>query len=265
MRALIFDLDDTLLDSEKRIGDVTRQALFAAHDAGFRIILATSRPIRTIRHFLDDNILSVCVSVSLNGAVVHEEPRTDASQMFGNLGANTAPLVERLEALEQELYFSVEFEGTHFATNRNHSDEELRDYHSATRDMVVALDRSDPHTASKIAVDGLGSRVDDCLAMSTDHPDLRFIPAMDHTFVNIVPGAVDKSTTLKRLAPQIGIDLAQSYAFGDDLPDIEMFGVVGTAVAMSNAKEQVKQAADVIIGHCDADAIGQYLTEHVLR
>ena len=40
----------------------------------------------------------------------------------------------------------------------------------------------------------------------------------------------------------------ETVAFGDGENDIEMFDVVGTAIAMKNGKEEVKKKADII---CD--------------
>ena len=184
--------------------------------------------------------------------------------MFGRLGTGTSKLLRRLDALERSLHLSIEFDGTSFATNLTLSDQELREGHSATRDMVVPWQRVDPQMVSKIAVDGLGSVLDDCLALKAYHPELNFIAESNHTFVNIVSAKVDKSTTLLKIASEMGIELGRSIAFGDDLPDLEMFGVVGTSVAMSNGGKQVRQVADEVIGHCDEDAIGIFLNEHVL-
>lgn len=264
MMALIFDLDDTLLNSEKRIGKVTRQALLDCHEAGYRLILATSRPIRAVRQFVEREILELCLSITLNGAVVHKRALQNRPQVFGRLGPGTSILLRRLDGLERDLHLSIEFDGTSFATNRNFSARELRQDHSATPDMVVPWQRIDPQMVSKIAVDGLGSPLDDCFALKAYHPAFNFIPAMDHTFVNIVSAEVDKSTTLVKIASEMGVDLRRSIAFGGDLPDLEMFGVVGRSVAMSNGKKQVRQAADEVIGHCDEDAIGTFLNEHVL-
>lgn len=264
MKSLIFDLDDTLLNSEKRIGEITRQALLECHEAGYRLILATSRPVRAVRHFVERDILDLCLSITLNGAVFHERALQERRQMFGRLGPGTSALLRRLDGLGRDWHLSIEFDGTGFATNKNFSDRELREDHSATRDMVVPWRRIETQMVSKIAVDGLGSPLGDCLALKAHHPELNFIPAMDHTFVNIVPAGVDKSTILLKIAAEMGIDLGRSIAFGDDLPDVEMFGVVGRSVAMSNGKEPVRRAADEVIGRCDEDAIGIFLNEHVL-
>ncbi|MFA4994862.1 MAG: HAD-IIB family hydrolase [Bdellovibrionales bacterium] len=265
MQALIFDLDDTLLNSKKRIGEKTKRALFDCHNAGFQLIIATSRPIRAVRHFVEKEILDLCISVTLNGCVVYKAKKKSTAQIIGRLGSGAAALLKSINALDKKLHISIEFDGTQFATNQILSDRELEEYHSATRDMVISLNQLDAEKISKVAVDGLGVVLDDCLALCRYYPDLSFIPAVNHTFVNIVPAGVDKATALKIIAKEKGIDLSGSFAFGDDLPDLGMFRVVGTSVAMQNGKEQVKRAAHHIIGHCDDDAIGSFLYEKVLH
>ena len=48
-------------------------------------------------------------------------------------------------------------------------------------------------------------------------------------------------------------------AFGDDLADIGMLRMCGTGVAMGNALNEVKDAADITIGSNDEDGIADYL------
>lgn len=55
---------------------------------------------------------------------------------------------------------------------------------------------------------------------------------------------VDKGIGLKRLSEFYGIEREKIIAFGDGENDIEMLRFAGTGVALSNAKESVKEAAD---------------------
>ena len=48
-------------------------------------------------------------------------------------------------------------------------------------------------------------------------------------------------------------------AFGDDFANMRMQQVCGTGVAMWNAVEEVKKAADVVIGSNEEDGIAEYL------
>ena len=58
-----------------------------------------------------------------------------------------------------------------------------------------------------------------------------------------------------------GIALEDVTAFGDDAPDIGMLKLCGTGVAMGNAIDSVKEAADIVIGSNDEDGIAKYLEQ----
>ena len=60
---------------------------------------------------------------------------------------------------------------------------------------------------------------------------------------------------------KIGVGLENITAFGDDLADIGSLKMCGRGVAMGNALDVVKEAADVIIGSNDEDGIAEYLEE----
>ena len=61
-----------------------------------------------------------------------------------------------------------------------------------------------------------------------------------------------------------GIPAENMAAFGDDFVDIEMLDLCGVGIAMSNAVDEVKKHADVVIDDNDSDAIAEYLHLHVL-
>ena len=70
---------------------------------------------------------------------------------------------------------------------------------------------------------------------------------------------ITKETAIEKLCEHLHISIKDVTSFGDDLADIGMLKLCGTGVAMGNAKEEVKQAADVTIGSNDEDGIAYYL------
>ena len=73
----------------------------------------------------------------------------------------------------------------------------------------------------------------------------------------------NKGAALLALASRLGLDRSQVMAFGDGLNDISMIREAGIGVAMQNAVDEVKAAADLITGSCEesgvADVIEQIL------
>ncbi len=59
-----------------------------------------------------------------------------------------------------------------------------------------------------------------------------------------------KATGIRRVMEYLGMDTGRSVAMGDSLNDLEMLEAAGIAVAMGNAVEKLRQAADIVT--CDA-------------
>ena len=59
-----------------------------------------------------------------------------------------------------------------------------------------------------------------------------------------------------------GISAEEITAFGDDYVDIGMLKLCGLGIAMGNAIEEVKEAADRVIAENEEDGIAEFLEEN---
>jgi hypothetical protein len=75
--------------------------------------------------------------------------------------------------------------------------------------------------------------------------ELSMIFSMDY-FLEAVPKNVGKDISLGELIGQLGIRQDELIACGDGLNDIDMIKFAGLGVAMENAYEPVKAAADIL-------------------
>jgi hydroxymethylpyrimidine pyrophosphatase-like HAD family hydrolase len=58
----------------------------------------------------------------------------------------------------------------------------------------------------------------------------------------------------------LGRETADVTVFGASVNDIGMFKLAGTSVAVSNALDEVKEVADIVLPHSnDEDAVAKYL------
>lgn len=255
LKALVFDLDDTLLNSAKEIGPRTRRALDQWLASGREIVLATSRPIRKVRAFLPAELYRSCEIITMNGAVHHSGGvRTYKAS---GLGKEAREIAERFP-MGHPVHVTLEIDGEQFASNYPSSDEELLKWNAATPDLVLPLSAVDFEQVAKIALSRWGSHMHDLVPWLSGL-DCDLIMAEGGTFINVVAPGVDKSTTLLRHFGAKGWGRADVAVFGDDLPDIRMMALSDHAVAMANAKPEVMAAAHHVIGHCNEDAIGAYM------
>ncbi len=75
----------------------------------------------------------------------------------------------------------------------------------------------------------------------------------------------DKGTGLAALAARLGIAREEVIAIGDGENDIPMLRWAGLGVAMANAPDDVKAAADLIAPHCDEDGCAQIMEKYLLN
>ena len=73
--------------------------------------------------------------------------------------------------------------------------------------------------------------------------------------IEAVPKGLSKGVGLKKICERLGISPEDTIAVGDSVNDLEMFEAAGTAIAMGNATEPAKQAADWITTDIHDDGI----------
>ena len=66
---------------------------------------------------------------------------------------------------------------------------------------------------------------------------------------------VNKATAIERYMAHVGAPISDSIAFGDSGNDLEMMKFAGFSVAMGNATQPIKDAADMITDDVDKDGI----------
>jgi Cof subfamily protein (haloacid dehalogenase superfamily) len=76
-------------------------------------------------------------------------------------------------------------------------------------------------------------------------------------YLEIIPMGVNKAKALAYVAQTLGIELSHAAAVGDGLNDLEMLKEVGLGIAMGNAAEAVKSAAEWVTGTNDEEGVAQ--------
>jgi len=83
-------------------------------------------------------------------------------------------------------------------------------------------------------------------------------------FLTILHPLSDKAHALNIVHEYLDYDAKETTVFGDSLNDIGMFKVAGTAVAVSNALDAVKEVADIVLNESnDEHAVANYLEKTI--
>ena len=79
--------------------------------------------------------------------------------------------------------------------------------------------------------------------------------------VDIIPRNSGKAVAMEKILKYYGFSVEESMAFGDGGNDLDMIQYAGIGVAMGNAVEEVKPAADMIADSCDRDGVFRTLQQ----
>ena len=266
---IAFDMDGTLLNSNKQISPETLNAIKRATDAGKTVILCTGRNLAELNAFTEI-IPGLRYLDCVSGACVYDlkEKKTLYSQAldpgivkklmeFGmEEGAMIHVLSERSIVQKDQQSHMADFHMGIYQTMFDQITDKLENiYNSFCEEPFPVLklnlyhrdEASRARTVERIKAAGLETAL--ALAESTS------LECSDKGF--------DKGVGLKKLCEHLGLPLEQTIAVGDADNDTMALKTAGLAVAMGNATEPIKALADVIVADCDhngcAEAIDKYL------
>lgn len=80
--------------------------------------------------------------------------------------------------------------------------------------------------------------------------------------LEIFPAGVSKASALEKLASDLAAD--RLVVFGDNVNDIPMMRLADEAIAVANAKEEVKAVATAVIGPNTDDAVARFILNETL-
>lgn len=77
--------------------------------------------------------------------------------------------------------------------------------------------------------------------------------------IDIVTFSSSKGNAIRAMCEMYGISLSECVCCGDSPNDISMLKVAGLGVAVANARDIVKEVADVVTDSCDNDGVGKII------
>lgn len=263
IKMLVLDLDETLLRTDKTISSYTQEILKKSCGAGIRIVFATARPFRSIKHLMDQTACST--AVYHNGAAVLLDGESAETSRIP--ARDTANILQTLQVKYADKKLAAEINDKIYANfdvitiwGKTQKEREILEASSIWTDFSD-LPEAD---ADKIIIE-IDSEKEYEQIQSLLTPDLYGQLSDGKTLCLVMHRNATKLNAIKRIAERLGIARSEIAAFGDDYNDIEMIKYCGTGVAMGNAIEEVKQAADTVTATNNDDGVARYIEEHILR
>ncbi|WP_368497593.1 HAD family hydrolase [Herbiconiux sp. A18JL235] len=263
--AFFSDIDGTLLGADREVSARTVSAIRRVIAAGYPFVLCSSRPPASMRLLEEpwagasDTPLPL---IAYNGGLVLLEDGTTAADV--RLAASDALAIfdacARLGvhgsfysgddwfAWADDRWAAREIENTKVTPRV----EDAAWYRSSG-----TLDAAPPH---KVMCMGAADSLDGIEALVASLPDAVGYRSKP-TYLEIAAAGCSKGTGAAVVAAHLGVPLSDCVFFGDNYNDLPAFEVVGTAVAVANARPEVLAATPTHTATHHADGVATYLTD----
>lgn len=238
-----FDLDGTLLTGDSVVAESSVRVLRELRAKNVMPIIATGRTLCEIEHVLAATEMTSVIA--MNGQYV----LYDGKEVYTN------PIdVEEIKALHQgaqsqnvEMAFYTE------AKIRGTAQNEVMEKHyrylgEESPDVDATLYLKEPIYMLLLLLE----KGDDYFPER--FPYFQFV--RNTPFSNdVVPKGGSKAQGIAKLLTVMGFEDVPTYAFGDGMNDLEMFGAVDHAIAMGNAVPALKEKAEFVTADNNSDGI----------
>lgn len=263
---IVLDIDGTLVNSEKVITPYTLKVLTNLQKVGKKIALASGRPVQGIighantlrlnnfggyilaynggsvidtrtneviysKYFPNDIISEICEELKSTNITVNTYENDKI--IMGNAINKYSDIEARIIGLETK--FVKDF-GCYVTFNVNK--------------LLLAGDPADILKLEKL--------------FSEKYKGVIGVFRSEEFFLELVPLGIDKAKSIDVLLKKLGLTSEQCIACGDGYNDITMIQYAGLGVAMGNAVDEVKAAADIITATNDQDGVAKIIEEYMM-
>ncbi|HJA34261.1 MAG TPA: Cof-type HAD-IIB family hydrolase [Candidatus Mediterraneibacter merdigallinarum] len=254
IKIAFFDIDGTMIDiGSRKITPNMLETLSGLQRNGIKICIATGRPPAILPHFQGIDF-DAYLTFNASYCYTKEEvifrnpiPAADVQTVIRNAAKIHRPLAlagaDRMGA--------------------NGSDTDLEDYFAISQHNLEIIEDFDELSREEIFQIMIGCRKEEYATVLEDVKGARITAWWDRA-ADIISATGSKGYGIEKVLEYYHLDRKQAIAFGDGANDIEMLQTVGLGVAMGNAGEDVKAAADQICGTAAEDGIFTYCRNHGL-
>ncbi|MBO0469158.1 sugar-phosphatase [Enterococcus sp. DIV0242_7C1] len=266
VKLVAIDIDGTLLDSNRKITPKVKETLQKANEKGIYIVLCTGRPLPGVKDQLTELDLygDNDYVITYNGSLVQA---TKTNKIISEYSLSYDDFLE-IELMSRKV-------GTHLHTIDDKA------IYTANRD----IGKYTVHEAYLVdmplkyrTVEEMTPDLSIIKMMMIDEPEIldKAISQLPEEFSNkyttvkstdfyyeILNKEASKGNALAKLADHLGIQQSEVMAIGDNENDLSMIEYAGIGVAMGNATESVKQAADIQTSSNDEDGVAEVLLKYL--
>lgn len=278
------DLDGTMLNQYGVVNQNTKEAIKKAQEAGIEIIIASGRPIDSIKTIAKE-INSEKYFISGNGAIIYDI--TNDKIIY----ENTLKKQKALEIIkiceENSIYYNIYTEKEilakslqcnvlyYYKENVNKTEEDrthiniienIYDYIAQRDEKILKITVCDSNQTIFKSIMRKLKAIGEIEVLDVSHISRKVIKQgteeipIEYFYTEISAKDVDKWNAIECLKDKMHIKVEDIIAIGDNINDKKMIGNAGLGVAMGQSHPAVKEVANMTTSSNLEDGVAKALT-----
>ena len=268
-KMLVTDMDYTLLNKEKKVSDRNREALRRAMEKGVHMVVATGRIYTSARIYAKLLGLDTPIIAS-NGALIKDASKTIFRDI---LSQDTVREMLRLchkygvychffteNTIYSEKLINVSLRYTEWNKYMGEEDQvKIR----IVDDGEEIVEAAKTEVLKAVVFDEDDEKIQKLRDGIMETGIVSVSQSMKHN-LEVMNKGVNKGNAVRILAQMYGINREEIIAIGDNENDISMIEYAGLGIAMGNAEELLKRAADHVTGDYQEDGVAEAIEKFIL-
>lgn len=266
-KLLVLDLDGTLTNKKKEITPHTLQVLKKAQQEGLKIVLASGRPTYGIvplaeqlelKHFggyimaFNGGLILDCAT----GETIYQNFLDPSVYPYLYEKGNTKDF--KILSYKDEYIVSEDIANEYVAYEARLNKMPLMQVENFL-DVITfpepkCLIVGDPEILKDLELE-MREKLQHCMSVYRSEP----------FFLELLPLGIDKAKCLEKLLERMQMDRKNVMACGDGFNDLSMIEFAGLGVAMANAQQVVKNAADYITLSNEEDGVAAVMEKFYFK
>ncbi len=285
-KLVAIDLDGTMLNSSGVVTDRTKKAIEAAKKNGTEIIIASGRPIDSIKAIANE-IKSNKYFIAGNGAIIYDIKN---DQVIYDKYLKKEKVLEIIKICEQNsisynvytdktiLAKALKYNVLYYHKENLKKQEDKKTNISIVKDMYeyvkdlkdekfLKMTICDEHKSIFNSIIRKISAIDEIEVLDVSHISRKTIKQgteeflIEYYYTEISSVNVDKWTAIEFLIEKLGIKKEEVIAIGDNMNDKKMIENAGLGVVMKGSTPVVVEKADVVADSNNDDGVAKILEQ----
>lgn len=249
---ILSDLDGTLFRNDKSISDFTKETIRQAQAKGLLFGICTARAKVNAVKFLEG--IEPDIFITNGGGIVYYRDKKIYNCEF------TVEEIRKLidaafEVFGKDVILSADNEHALYSNSR----EELGDKFWTFNDFSDFRE-----TCMKMCIQSLDKEKIEKVASVIGLENVDYLPFSDIPWYKLSKKAATKERAIEELCHHLNITSSKIAAFGDDFNDLGMLSLCGKGIAMENAINEVKKAADSVCASNENDGVAKWIEKNLL-